>query len=422
MAAAKRPASRLQRILRALGPGLVTGTADDDPSGIATYSIVGAQTGPALLWTAFMTWPLMAMVQLMCARVGMVSGRGLAGALRAKFSHKVLVVASLALFAANAINIGADLSGMADAASLLTRLSSTLWVLVFATFIGWATIAWGYDRLARVLKWLGLILLAYVVTGIYIKPPWGEVVQAALRPHRPTRAAEWQALVALLGTTISPYLFFWQASQEVEEEKAKGRRTIAKRRHATRPELVDRRIDVVVGTLASNLVMFFIILTTAYTLHAHGITHLESSKQIAQALRPLVGSGAEALYTAGLVGTGMLAIPTLAGSAAYAFAEILGWRQGMDERFGRAPAFYLVVIVALMVGVGMNLVGVNPVKALYLSAVVNGVLAPFLLTGIVWTAADRKVMAGQPSSRLSLAVVGATALVMAVAAVAMFAT
>jgi NRAMP (natural resistance-associated macrophage protein)-like metal ion transporter len=409
-----------RRLWRSLGPGVITGAADDDPSGIATYSLAGAQLGTGLLWTALLTWPLMAAVQSMCARIGMVTGRGLIGALREKFPRPLLATVAGALLIANTINIAADLSGMADAVELLTGGASHGWVLLFAVGITWATIRVRYGSLAGVLKWLTLVLFAYVATGFYIRPPWGEVAQATFIPSWPAGRAGWATLVAILGTTISPYLFFWQASEEVEEEKSAGRHTLAARRGATRNELLDRTVDVGVGTFFSNIVMFFIILTTAFTLNRHGITELQTSKQVAEALRPLAGRFATMLYTVGLVGTGLLAIPTLAGSAAYAFAEIFGWRQGIDEPFTGAPSFYLVLAGAMVGGVALDFANVNPIKALYWTAIINGLLAPILLTGILLAASDRKLMQGQPSSRVGRVMVGITTVLMFGAAAAMF--
>jgi len=411
----------LLRFWQALGPGVITGAADDDPSGIATYSIAGAQLGTGLLWTALLTWPLMAAVQTMCARIGMVTGRGLMAGLRRKFPRWVLVTAAAALLVANTINIGADLSGMADAAELLTGVNSHLWVGLFGVGIGWATLRLRYGQLAQVLKWLALVLLVYVVAAIHIGPNWREVAVAAFVPSRPVGKAGWATLVAILGTTISPYLFFWQASQEVEEEKALGRHSIVSRRGVTPDEILRRKLDVGLGTFSSNVVMFFIILTTALTLHRHGLTNPESSRQVAEALQPLAGRFATLLYTVGLIGTGLLAIPTLSGSAAYAFAETFGWRQGIDADFQHAPAFYTVVGIAMASGVAMDFINVNPVKALYWTAVINGLLAPFLLTGILLVASDRKLMRGQPSSGLGRLTVAVTTVAMFGAAIAMFA-
>jgi NRAMP (natural resistance-associated macrophage protein)-like metal ion transporter len=409
----------VRRFVSVLGPGLVTGAADDDPSGIATYSLAGAQLGTAMLWTAWLTWPLMAAVQMMCARIGMVTGRGLAGALRQKFPRWALVVVSIALLAANSINIAADLSGMADAAEMLSGLDSHYFVVLFGVGIAVATIRLRYYQIANVLKWLALILFVYVVTAIHVGPDWSTLLRDALVPKLPGKEA-WGTLVAILGTTISPYLFFWQASQEVEEEKAMGRRMLRSRLGATSRELGDRRIDVGVGTFFSNLVMFFIILTTALTLHRHGITKLETSRQVAEALRPLAGKSAELLYTVGLIGVGLLAIPTLSGSAAYAFAETFGWKQGLDKKLRSARYFYGVVILSTAAGIALDFLDVNPVRALYWSAVVNGLLAPFLLVGILVLASDRKCMHGQPSSLLSRTVVTLATLLMFAAAIGMF--
>lgn len=412
--------SKLRAFWKSLGPGVVSGAADDDPSGIATYSIAGAQLGTTMLWTSLVTWPLMAAVQMMCARIGMVTGRGLASTFHTKFPRPVLAVVAGALFLANTINIGADLAGMADATALLTAISSHFWVVAFAAFITWATIRLRYIALARVLEWLALILLAYVVTAFYLRPDWSGVLRNTVIPTIPHSRAAWATLVAILGTTISPYLFFWQASEEVEEEKAMGRRTLVQRRGATPAEILNRKIDIGIGTFFSNAVMFFIILTTALTLHTHGITSPETSKDVALALRPLAGRFAALLYTIGLVGTGLLAIPTLAGSAAYAFAETFGWSEGIDERFRSAKGFYLVLAVATLAGMAINFASINAVKALYWSAVLNGLLAPFLLLGILLVASDHKLMLNQPSSVLGRATVGITTLVMFGAAIGMF--
>jgi len=407
-------------ILKSLGPGVITGAADDDPSGIATYSVAGAQLGTKLLWTALLTWPLMAAVQMMCARIGMVTGQGLASSLRLKFPRWLLHVFILALLAANTINIAADLAGMADAAEMMTGINSRWFVILFAIAISWATIRLRYQQIASVLKWLVLVLFAYPITAFVVGADWGQVARDVLVPSPPRTSAEWSMLVAILGTTISPYLFFWQSSEEVEEEKAAGLNTLTERQGATQEELRLRRLDVGIGTFFSNIVMFFIILTTAITLHAHGITHIETSRQAAEALRPLAGKFAATLFTVGIVGVGLLAIPTLAGSAAYAFAETLGWRQGLDKKMKQARAFYALILLSTAVGVGLNFAGINPVKALYWTAVINGLLAPFLLVGILVVSADKELMRGQPSSRLGWWVVAITTLAMFGAGIAMF--
>ena len=410
----------MRLLLKSLGPGLITGAADDDPSGIATYSVAGAQLGTRLLWTALLTWPLMTAVQIMCARIGMVTGQGLAGNFKQRFPRWLLGVFVMALLVANTINIAADLAGMADAAEMLSGINSRWFVVLFAILITWATVRLQYHQIARVLKWLVLVLFAYPITAFVVGADWGQVIRDTFVPSIPHTRDEWSTIVALLGTTISPYLFFWQASEEVEEEKAAGQSTLAQRRGATLEELDMRKIDVGIGAFVSNMVMFFIILTTAITLNRHGITHIETSRQAAEALRPLAGRFAATLFTVGIVGVGFLAIPTLAGSAAYAFAETFGWHQGLDKKLKRARAFYALILVSTGVGVALNFAGINPVKALYWTAVINGLLAPFLLVAILFIASDRKLMQNQPSSRLSWTVVAITTVAMFAAGIAMF--
>jgi NRAMP (natural resistance-associated macrophage protein)-like metal ion transporter len=414
------PRGPIRRFFSILGPGVITGAADDDPSGIATYSIAGAQLGTSLLWTAILTWPLMAFVQMACARIGMVTGAGLAAALRKKSPRWLLVAATVALFGANTINIAADLSGMADAAEMLVGVNSHYFVVLFGVGIAVATIGLHYKQIAGTLKWLALVLLAYVITAIVVGPDWSAVLRDTFVPTLPRGREAWGTLVAILGTTISPYLFFWQASEEVEEEKAGGEMQIVERQGATREELSHRRLDVGIGTFFSNMVMFFIILTTALTLHRHGITNPQTSREVAEALRPFGGRFTQILYTVGLVGVGLLAIPTLSGSAAYAFAETFKWRQGLDRGLKGARAFYCIVIASTALGIALDFLQVNAVKALYWSAVINGLVAPFLLVGILVVASDRKIMRGQPISGLSRAVIATTALLMFAAAVGMF--
>jgi NRAMP (natural resistance-associated macrophage protein)-like metal ion transporter len=414
------PSRWIRLLLKSLGPGVITGAADDDPSGIATYSVAGAQLGTKLLWTALLTWPLMAAVQMMCARIGKVTGQGLAANFKQRFPSWLLRVVIVALLAANTINIAADLAGMADAAEMLSGINSHLLVVLFALLISLATIRLHYHQIANVLKWLVLVLFAYPVTAFVVGADWSKVARATLVPSMPHTREEWSTLVAILGTTISPYLFFWQASEEVEEEKSAGQSTLAQRRGATLKELELRSFDVGVGAFFSNMVMFFIILTTAITLNRHGITHIETTRQAAEALRPLAGKFAATLFTVGIVGVGFLAIPTLAGSTAYAFAEALGWRQGLDKDLKQARAFYALILLSTGLGVGLNFVGINPVKALYWTAVINGLLAPFLLIAILIVASDRKLMQGQPSSRLGWIVVAITTVAMFAAGVAMF--
>jgi Mn2+/Fe2+ NRAMP family transporter len=411
---------RIRNFFGSLGPGLITGAADDDPSGIATYSSAGAALGTSLLWTALITWPLMAAVQMMCAQIGMQSGRGLAGAFHHKIPRPLIILAACALFFANTINVGADLTGMADAVKMFTGLSSHLFVFLFGIVIAVATIQFRYEQIATILKWLALVLFAYIFTALIVGPDWKTVVHDTFVPTLPRDHAGWSMLVAILGTTISPYLFFWQASQEVEEEKAAGRRMLVRRQGSTRRELRVRNLDVGVGTFFSNIVMFFIILTTALTLHRHGLTNIQTSKDAAEALRPFAGKFAAALFTFGVIGVGFLAIPTLTGSAAYALAETFGWHEGLDRKLKTARAFYGVVVASTIAGIVMDFVDINPVKALVWTAVINGVLAPFLLVGVLLIAIDKKIMHKKPSSPLAIATVSITTLLMFAAAIAMF--
>ena len=414
------PSRWIRSLLKSLGPGIITGAADDDPSGIATYSVAGAQLGTTLLWTALLTWPMMAAVQMMCARIGMVTGRGLAGNFKQRFPKWLLLAFAVALLIANTINIAADLAGMADAASMLSGIKSYWFVAAFALLISWATVKLEYRQIANMLKWLVLVLFAYPITAFVVGADWGHVLRDTLVPSIPRSRNEWATLVAILGTTISPYLFFWQASEEVEEEKSAGQATLAQRKGATVEELHLRNIDVGVGAFFSNVVMFFIILTTAITLNRHGITNIETSRQAAEALAPFAGKFAATLFTVGIVGVGFLAIPTLAGSTSYAFAETLGWSQGLDKKLTGACWFYALILVSTAAGVALNFLGINPVKALYWTAVINGLLAPFLLVAILIVARDKKLMQEQPSSRLAWSVVAVTTIAMFAAGIAMF--
>jgi NRAMP (natural resistance-associated macrophage protein)-like metal ion transporter len=419
-----RPTSHrgLQRFLKELGPGLITGAADDDPSGISTYSVAGASYGYATLWTALLSFPLMAAVQLMCARLGMVTGCGLASVIRTRYPRWVLWFACALVIVANVFNIGADLGGMADAMQMVTGIRAWYWTPFFAALITGLLFWTSYRLMARVFKWLTMVLFAYVITAFLARPDWAAVARATVIPHIEWTKDYIAVLVGILGTTISPYLFFWQAAQEVEEDKDHGKATVAQRRGSTNEELRMARTDVITGMLLSNLVMYFLILTTAATLNVHGIKHIETAKQAAEALRPLAGKGAYWLFTLGIIGTGMLAVPVLAGSSAYAIAEGARWRSAsLNVRPQLARRFYAVIATAMLVGLALDFAGLNAVKMLFWSAILNGLLAPPLVIMVVLLTSDRKVMKDRINSR-GMQMLGWTcALIMSAAAVALLA-
>jgi NRAMP (natural resistance-associated macrophage protein)-like metal ion transporter len=408
------------RFVKKLGPGLVTGASDDDPSGIATYAVAGASFGYSTLWTAALTLPLMVAVQLVCARIGMVSGVGLTGTLRRHYPRLLLQATCVLLLVANVFNIGADLGGMSDAVTMLSGAPRLIPLLLFAGAIIVFTVYASYAAFAKYVKWTTLTLFSYILSAIVSTPDWRAGVYRAFVPHIQWSARYLTTIVAILGTTISPYLFFWQASHEVEAEKALGRRTRSSRRGATNEELADARADVIVGMTFSNLVQFFIILATASTLHAAGVRDIHTTRQAAEALRPIAGDAAYLLFAAGLIGSGLLAIPVLAASASFAIAEMVGWRAGLDEPFRRARRFYVVFGAAIVIGMALVLLSASPIRMLFYSALLNGVAAPPLMTLIMIVANDARVMGKWTNTRaLNLFGWTATAL-MAVATIAMF--
>jgi Mn2+/Fe2+ NRAMP family transporter len=409
----------LRSFLSVLGPGFTAGAADNDPSGIATYSIAGAQLGTSVLWAPLFMWPLMGFVVFTTARIGMLTGRGLAGALRLKYPCWVPAIAAAALLCANVATIGADLAGMSDAAQMLSGVNSRLFTIVFGIGIMLVIVKFRYHQIALVLKWLALALFAYVIAAFILKPNWWSILHDTIIPSWPREHNPSQILVAMFGAMLSPYLFFWQASQEVEEKKAVGRRLPVAREGASKRELINRQVDVGLGSSFSILVIYFIVLTTALTLHAHRMTDIHSSQQIAEALQPVAGAMASTLYTIGLVGTGLLAIPVLAGSSAYAFAETFVWKEGLDRPVASAPYFYGLIAASTLLGIALVFFGINPIEALFLASVINGVLAPFLLIGILLISCDRKLMQGKPSSWAARIVVAITAALMLLAAGAM---
>lgn len=413
---------QFRRFFSNLGPGLITGAADDDPSGIATYSVTGAAFGYTTLWTAVLSFPLMAAVQLMCARLGMVTGRGLAGVVRLRYPRWVLWSACSVLVTANVVNIAADLGGMADVSELLTGVNSLYWTPAYAVLIV-ALLFWtSYRTIARIFKWLTLVLFAYVIAAFLAHPDWAAVLRSTLIPRVEWSAMYWATLVGLLGTTISPYLFFWQAAQEVEEEVAIGRVTVQQREGANPRELRRSRNDVVTGMFFSNLVMYFIILTSAATLHAHGNTTVATARQAAEALRPLAGDGAYLLFSLGLIGAGMLGVPVLAGSCAYAVAEAKDWVGSLEVHPPLAIQFYAVIGLAMAIGLGLDFFGMDAVKMLFWSAVLNGVLAPPLVILIVLLTSNADVMGKHQNGPLLRWLGWTCAAVMLFATIVMFVT
>lgn len=398
-------AERLAAYWRLLGPGLVTGAADDDPSGIATYSQIGAAYGLQLIWMSLFALPMAIVVQEMCARIGMVTGRGLGENIRRAFPKPVLYVCALLLFAANTFNVAADISAMAAGVQLLIPgVDFIAIMIVFALACLGLQIFLSYPLYAQYLKILALVLLAYVATGFVVHLDWGAVLFHTVIPSIAFSKNELFLICAVLGTTISPYLFFWQASQEVEEEIERGKTTVRERRGSTKIEIFDMRIDVVSGMFVSELVMFFIIAVCASTLFTHGITSIGTAAQAAEALRPLAGNFAYLLFALGIIGTGLLSIPVLAGASAYALAETFHWHEGLSRKMRQAHGFYGVIILSMVVAIGIDLLGINPISALIWSAVGNGIVAPIILVCIMLLASNKKLMAARanrPSTNLA---------------------
>jgi NRAMP (natural resistance-associated macrophage protein)-like metal ion transporter len=412
----------LTRFLDRLGPGLITGASDDDPSGIGTYTQAGAALGYATLWTAIVTLPLMIVVQHVCAKIGMCSGRGLAAVLRRYYPRWLLYPTVAGLVVANTINAGADISAISAAINMFVPIPITAMVIPIAVAIVVLQVWGSYRLIIKVFKWLTLSLFAYVIAAFLAKPDWTAVAWATFDPQISLSGQYITTMVAILGTTISPYLFFWEASEEVEEEKKEGRTTIASRRGATDKEIKKEKIDTIIGMLFCNVVFYFVILAAGATLHATGQTSVQSATEAAQALRPLAGNLATVLFAIGLIGAGLLAVPVLTGSAAYAVAEAFGWRAGLDEKPRHAKKFYAVIAGATLVGVGMDFAGINPISALFWTAVINGVTAPPLLVVVMLVSNNKRVM-GRRKNGLGTNILGwlATAIMFA-AAIGMFVT
>lgn len=411
-----------KKVLHRLGPGLITGASDDDPSGIGTYTQAGAALGYATLWTAIVTLPLMIVVQHVCAKIGMCGGRGLAGVLRRYYPKKLLYPVVFGLVVANTINAGADIAAIAAAINMFVPIPISAMVLPIALAIV-ALQVWGsYKLIVKVFKWLTLSLFAYVIAAFLAEPNWYEVARATFVPQISFTKEYATTLVAILGTTISPYLFFWEASEEVEEEKSEGRRTLASRRGATDIEIRTEKFDTIVGMIFCNLVFYFVILAAGATLHVSGKTDIQSATEAAQALRPLAGNLATVLFAIGLIGAGLLAVPVLTGSAAFAVAETFGWQSGLDEKPRHAKKFYGVIAASTLVGVTIDFLGINPISALFWTAVINGVVAPPLLVVVMIVASDKRVMGNRTNGLFANIVGWLAAGIMFAAAIGMLVT
>lgn len=385
----KTPFRAAKEYFNTLGPGLTTGAADDDPAGIATYSQAGAQFGYKFLWLSWFSFPLMAVVQEMCARIGIVTGKGLAANIKTRFSKKILVLVTMLLFFANTLNIAADLGAMAEAVQLLIPKVNNVFIIVlfaFSTLL--LQIYTTYARYAKYLKYAGLTLLAYVVSAILANLDWSAIAVAARTPQISFSKESLFLICAILGTTISPYLFFWQTSQEVEEQQLEPKNSVPD----TKKTLRRMRTDVWSGMFFSNAIMFFIIAACAGVLHQNGITNITSAAQAAEALRPFAGDFAYTLFAIGIIGVGMLAVPVLAGSSAYALSEAFGWKTGLYRKAKEAGAFYGVIFISMVLGIVLNLFGIDAIHMLIYSAIGNGLIAPVVLVCIVLIASDKAYM------------------------------
>ena len=409
--------SWLARAACVLGPGLITGASDDDPSGVATYAVAGASFGLGTLWTALFTIPMMAVTQFICAKVALASGRGLIGVLRPRYPAWAVGGAVLGLAIANTINAGADIGAVAAAFNLMVPVPISVMIVPIAAVIA-AIVVWGrYETFAGALRWMSMFLLAYVAAAVATHPRWPDVLRATLIPHLALDGRFLTILVAVLGTTITPYMWFWQASQEVEERKAIGEHRLWQRRGVSRAELRYAAWDIDVGMIFSNVVMYFIILATATTLHQAHHTDITSAAHAAEALRPFAGSAATWLFGIGLASAGFIAIPVLVGSAAYAVAELFGWRAGLGERPRRAKWFYGVVVVSTAVGMLINFTGINPIDALVWTSVINAFLTPPLLVLIMLASNNRAIMGARVNGALLNSIGWATTAVMTAAVV-----
>lgn len=409
--------NKLARFLKKLGPGLITGASDDDPSGIVIYAQTGAASGTNLLWTAPFTFPFMAAIQEMCARIGLVTGRGLIGAMRHSYPPVFLILIALLIVVANTVNIGADIAGMASVINLFIPLSPTIVALLISLLLIGFMIYFPYRVLATIFKWLTLSLFAYIVTSFMVASDWKIILRDTFLPHLNLDKEHLLLILAIFGTTISPYLFFWQASQEAEEKKDNPQSY--KSKIVTKNELKTMRNDVAIGMLLSNLVMYFIIIASAQTLPKLGIYTIEMPDQAAQALVPFVGDFAKIVFSLGIIGTGMLAIPVLAGSAAYAVSEAFGWRKGLSLAWSKAKSFYSIIILATFVGfllteLGLK-IGLTPFRALFITGAIYGVLSPIMILIILSIANNKKILGDKVNGFFSNVMGVATFVMMSIA-------
>lgn len=377
---------KIKKFWRTLGPGLVTGASDDDPSGIATYSQAGAKFGTSLLWTALVTYPLMVSIQEMCARIGLVTEHGLTGIIKRYYSKKILYLILIVSFPSITLNIGADIAGMGAVGNLLVpQIPAFLFSIVFTAILMYSIIFWSYRKISTVLKWLCIVLFSYIVIPFLSQTDWMSVLKGTFLPKFENNAEYFMALVGILGTTISPYLFFWQTSMEVEEVHQK---------HI----ILDKRVinlmqkDVEGGMFVTNIVFYFIILATGTVLYNAGIHNIDTVEQAAEALRPLAGNLTYALFAVGVLGTGFIAIPVLSGALSYMMAETFDWNEGLDKRFQKAKGFYLTMIISLILGLLINYIGISPIKALIYTAVLYGITAPILIALILHICNNKKIM------------------------------
>jgi NRAMP (natural resistance-associated macrophage protein)-like metal ion transporter len=422
--AVKLKPSILQKVLKVIGPGFITGASDDDPSGIATYAQTGAQFGYQQLWTVFFTTPLMTAVQEMCGRIGIVTCKGLTQVMKENYPKGIAYFCVFLLLIANTINIGANLGAMAASLEMLIHLPAVLLIVVLAGVSITLEIFLPYKRYSQVLKFLTIGLLAYVLTAFFVKQDWGVILRSSVLPQLTWNREYFFNLIAILGTTISPYLFFWQIDEESEElrlaQKATWEQTA--RRQPEQSELRQMRLGTTVGMVFSNAIMFFIILTTASTLHIQGIKNITTASEAAKALQPIAGNAASFLFAIGVVGVGLLAVPVLSGSAAYAVAQLFNWKYGLNRKFSQAKQFYLVMALGVLAGVGLNFVGLPAFTALYLSAVINGLVAPILIVMLLLITNNSHIMGKHTNSWISNLLGVITVGVMTLAGVALLVT